>query len=245
MVHCLLDNDRITLFVIHIKVRDNLSKECHNQFGARPDTIEITEKYCDWWGGQMQSAVRLIDAMLRKQGGLFEFSDDTEVIFRLQLRGAPHSVTIDSEFISRGDPVLALHTWNERMPRIAIEGADLTWALQLRRQLIQSFRAIAQVMLEDSRYAPVRALCGASALFSLSDHTGGTKMMQHLGFTVIPYYRPFGRFGEFWENLFSWWLMWAYNDPSRSSRKFWHLQRTEIWMTRGEFMKRYASASSR
>ncbi len=44
MAHCLLDNDRITLFVIHIKVRDNLSKECHNQFGARPDTIEITEK---------------------------------------------------------------------------------------------------------------------------------------------------------------------------------------------------------
>jgi hypothetical protein len=68
-------------------------------------------------------------------------------------------------------------------------------------------------------------------------------MAQHLGFTVLPYYRPFGRFGEFWENLFSWWMMWAFNDVSLNSRKFWRLQRTEIWMTRDDFIHRYGQAS--
>jgi hypothetical protein len=26
-------------------------------------------------------------------------------------------------------------------------------------------------------------------------------MLEHLGFIVIPYHRPFGAFGEFWENF--------------------------------------------
>jgi len=63
-----------------------------------------------------------------------------------------------------------------------------------------------------------------------------------LGFTVLPYYRPMGRFGEFWENLFSWWLMWTFNTSSLYSRKFWYLQRTEIWMTRDDFLQRFGSA---
>jgi hypothetical protein len=48
-----------------------------------------------------------------------------------------------------------------------------------------------------------------------------------------------GKFGEFWENLFSWWLMWTYNQASLDSRLFFRLQRTEIWMTTGEFLRRY------
>jgi hypothetical protein len=66
------------------------------------------------------------------------------------------------------------------------------------------------------------------------------QMMQRLGFIMLPYHRPLGRFGEFWENLFSWWLMWAYNDSSLLRRSFWRLQRTEMWMTREEFLRRFA-----
>ena len=69
-------------------------------------------------------------------------------------------------------------------------------------------------------------------------------MIQHLGFTVLPCHRPLGAFGEFWENLFSWWLMWAYNPPSLKSRRFWRLQRTEIWMTTAEFFRRYGEPQS-
>ena len=64
-------------------------------------------------------------------------------------------------------------------------------------------------------------------------------MMQHLGFVVLPYHNPLGRFGLFWENFFSWWLMWAYNETSLHSRHFLKLQSTEIWITINEFLHRY------
>ena len=94
-------------------------------------------------------------------------------------------------------------------------------------------------MQDDNRYTQIRAVCGVSALFSFTGHTGGTRMMEHLGFVVSPYRQPLGRFGEFLENLFSWWLLSTYNDVSLQSRKFWRLQRTEIWMTVDEFLERY------
>lgn len=191
----------------------------------------------------MRTAVRLIDALLRTSQGIYEFTDDPDCILRIQLKRATHEVNFGNEKILKGEPVLAVHAWNERMPKLPVEGASLEWALQLRRQVIHSYRQVAKVMLSDTRYSPVRAVCGESALFSFSGHTGGTRLMQHLGFTVLPYHRPFGRFGEFWENLFSWWLMWTYNYASLNGREFLRLQRTEIWITADEFIRRYGEGS--
>ena len=131
------------------------------------------------------------------------------------------------------------------MPVLPQTGPNLEWALQLRRKVVHSFRLVAQIMQSDSRYSQVRAVNGASALFSFTDHTGGVRLMQHLGFTVLPYHRPLGKFGEFWENLYSWWLMWAYNKASMKSRQFFRLQRTEIWMTASEFLRRYGNQLTR
>ncbi len=187
----------------------------------------------------MRAAVKLIDTLLCKKAGLFEFSQDPEILLRLQLRTAPHSVEISGMTINKGDPVLAVHVWNERMPCLPPTGADLEWALNLRRRIIYSFKGVARWINQDPRAADTRAICGMSALFSSSKHTGGMQMIQHLGFVVLPYHGFLGRFGEFWENVFSWWMMWAYNDPSLHSRNFWRLQRTEIWMTRAEFLHRF------
>ena len=190
----------------------------------------------------MRAAVRLIDALLRASQGIYEFTDDPECILRIQLKRATHQVNIGNVMIKKGEPVLAVHAWNERMPKLPFEGATIEWALQLRRQVIHSYRQVAKVMQSDKRCSTVRAVCGESALFSFSDHTGGTRLMQHLGFTVLPYHRPFGRFGEFWENLFSWWLMWTYNDASLNSRELLRLQRTEIWITKDDFIRRYGES---
>jgi hypothetical protein len=191
---------------------------------------------------EVRAAVRLIDALLRTSGGIYEFTDDPECILRIQLKRASLAVNIRSERIMKGEPVVALHVWNEPMPILPAAGADLEWALRLRRQAIHSFRGLAKVLQNESRYSQVKAVCGISALFSFTDHTGGMRMMRHLGFTILPYQRPLGRFGEFWENLFSWWLMWTYNKVSLQSREFLHLQRTEIWMTASKFIQRYGES---
>lgn len=187
----------------------------------------------------LHAGVRLIDTLLSKSLKIYVFCDDPECIMRIQLARAPHSISLGNTLISKGEPVLGLHAWNEHMPRLPKEGANLEWALRLRRQLVHSFKLIAEEMIRDQRYSRVSAVYGESAVFSFSEHVGGTHLMQHLGFTVVPYHSPLGRFGEFWENLFSWWLMWTYNQASLHSREFLRLQRTEIWITRDEFLRRF------
>jgi len=187
----------------------------------------------------LKAGVRLIEWMLRKSEGVYEFTDDPECIVRIQLTQMPHDITIGNVKISKGDPVLGIHAWNDRMPKLPKAGEALDWALRFRRQAIYSFELVAKEMKNDSKYSEVRALGGDSTLFSFSNHTGGLRMMQRMGFTVIPYPRPHGRFEEFWANMFSWWLMWAYNDASLNSREFRHLERTEVWITAEEFIRRF------
>jgi hypothetical protein len=55
----------------------------------------------------------------------------------------------------------------------------------------------------------------------------------------IPYHRLFGAFGEFWENFFTWWLMWTFNPASTMRRSMFNLQRTEFWMSRRAFIEKY------
>lgn len=187
----------------------------------------------------MRVALRRFDNFLSTSQGLYTFSDDPQCLLRIQLTHAVHAVTIEKVRILKGDPVLAIHLWNEHMPQIPAVGADLAWALQIRRLVVHSFRILAGVMQNDELYKPVRALCGTSALFSFTGHTGGLRMIEHMGFTVLPYERPLGKFGEFWENLFAWALMWTYNAASLQSRDLLRLQRTEIWMDVAEFIQRY------
>jgi len=192
-----------------------------------------------WVGKQLRAGIRWIDSLIRKSEHSYEYCDDPDCVLRIQLMPSPHAATFGDRVIQKGDPVLAVHVWNERMPPIPSSGADLRWAINIRRQTQHSFRLLAKLMQEDRIYTPVKAIYGASVLFSSTDHTGGTRMMQSFGFTILPYHSPLGKFGEFWENLFSWWLMYAYNTASMDSRKFWQLERTEIWMDSDEFIRRY------
>jgi hypothetical protein len=187
----------------------------------------------------MRAGARFIDLILRSRLGVYEFSFDPECILRLQVKRTNHGVKINGRDVLQGDPILVIHLWNEKLPRIPKSGADLRWALQSHRLLNHSFKLVAREMQNDTKYESVRALYGASALFSTSGHIGGTRMMQHFGFTVLPYHARRGRFGIFWQNFFSWWLMYTYNDASLRTRDFWGLERTEIWMLADEFIQRY------
>ncbi len=86
----------------------------------------------------MRAAVRLIDTMLRISGGVFEFTEDAECILRVALNRVNHTVNLGSEMILKGDLVLEIHAWNEHMPKIPKEGANLEWGLRLRRQVVRS-----------------------------------------------------------------------------------------------------------
>ena len=63
--------------------------------------------------------------------------------------------------------------------------------------------------------------------------------MQRLGFAVRPHHSALGRFGEFWENFYTWWVMWTYNPRSLDGRRLIRLERMEIWIQAENFLRRY------
>ena len=196
-----------------------------------------------WISQPFRAGVRLIEFIVRKSLHVYEFTDDPECILRIQLTTAPRAVDFGSWKISKGDPILGIHAWNERMPKIPREGATIEWAIRLRRQAIHSFQKVSEELQKDDKYSQVRAVYGESTIFSFSGHTGGLQMIQRLGFTIVPYHSPSGRFGEFWANLFSWWLMWAFNDVSLDTRDFKKMERTEAWFKAEDFIQRFGSGA--
>lgn len=66
--------------------------------------------------------------------------------------------------------------------------------------------------------------------------------MRRLGFMVLPYHSPLGRFGEFWENFYTWMIIWAFNAASLRHRHLHRLRRSEVWMSVDEFLRRYKEA---
>jgi hypothetical protein len=55
----------------------------------------------------------------------------------------------------------------------------------------------------------------------------------------VPCRSPLGAFGDFWENLYTWWVMWAYHQVSVRHRQFFRLRRVEAWMPAEAFIQRF------
>jgi hypothetical protein len=187
----------------------------------------------------MRALIRCFDALLRRASGVFEFCDDPDCVLRLQITRASGTLHLDSHVVEAGEPVLVLHLWNEHIPPLPPAGPDLAWAGRARRLLVSSLRAVARQMCNDPRLAGVRAVAGVTALLAPGGDSGGVRLMQRLGFTIMPYHSPLGRFGEFWENFYAWWIMWTFNAVSLRERQLVHLRRAEVWMSADKFLSRY------
>jgi hypothetical protein len=183
--------------------------------------------------------IRRFDDWLSRIEGVEPFTDDLQVILRLQNGRAAWNIPLPEGRISTGSKVLILHLWNERIPPIPPQGPDLGWARRTQRLMLHSFRAVAQHIQKNSSLSDIQALGGVIAQINLEGSDGGRALLEHLGFSLFPYHRPAGAFGEFWENFYTWWLMWTYNPASVRHRTIWNLQRSEFWMTKEEFLKRY------
>ena len=189
----------------------------------------------------MRALIRRFDALLSRAYGVFPFCDDRDCVLRLQIVRTRRPLCFAGQEVRTGEPVLVLHLWNEQIPPLSPAGPDLAWAAQIRRLFLHSLRAVAGQMRCDPRLAGVRAVGGATTLLSFGDHPGGRRFLERLGFTILPYHSPLGRFGEFWENLYAWSIMWTFNVASLRYRQLFHLRRAELWMPAEEFMSRYGA----
>lgn len=187
----------------------------------------------------LQKAVHILDAGLRRALGVFEFEDRPDGLLRVRLTRAARAIALPEGLIPKGAPVLELHLWNEHVPPLPEAGPDLAWAAQVRSRLVASFRALGRAVARDPRFAEVQAVGGVTVLCFAGDGRREVRLFERLGFVVRPYRSPLGRFGEFWENLYTWAIMWAYNAATLRRRRLLRLRRGEIWMTAAEFRRRY------
>ena len=188
----------------------------------------------------MRAIIRRFDGLLRRAEGVFEFCDQADCILRLQMTRAAHAVPLpDSSLVRKGDPVLIIHLWNERMPPIPPDGPDLAWAARFRRLLIESYRLVARWLAAQPGLGRVRAVGGVTVLLYGGETQSALRLVERLGFQVMPYHNPLGRLAEFWENLYTWAIMWTFNIVSLRHRRLLRIRRAQIWMSTAEFMRRY------
>jgi hypothetical protein len=189
----------------------------------------------------MRILIRSLDQLLRSLTGVFEYWDDPDCMFRARLARAPRPLRVPGGTVPEGAKVLELHFWNEHMPRIPPEGTTFSLAARGYRMLIQSLREVGRQIPVEPRYAGVQAVGGATVLVVAGGTSSAEKLFERLGFRLTPYRSPLGRFGEFWENLYTWALMWAYNQVSLKGRHLLQLERTEVWMSIEDFLERYGT----
>jgi hypothetical protein len=189
----------------------------------------------------MRRLIRAFDGLLRQTLGVFEFSDDARGLLRLRASRAPHRLELPGHVVEAGAPVLELHLWNEHMPSIAPEGPDLAWARKTTAMFVASLHDAARYLVATPGLATIEAIGAATVLAPPGDPPGGESLVRRLGFLVLPYHSPLGRFGEFWENFYTWWIMWTYNAASLRRRSLVRMRRTEIWMSRDVFLRRYGN----
>jgi hypothetical protein len=189
----------------------------------------------------MRTVIRRFDGWLREISDVFEFTSDPKCILRLQFSRAPEALQFPNQIVNTNAPVVLLHLWNEHLLPISTGGPNLAWAKTMQREFIYSLGLVGKLLKYDPRYTDVQAV-GAETILALSgNQDAGGKLLHHLNFTVWPTHNRLGRFGEFWENLYSYALIWTFNPQSLHSHAFWRLRRTQAWMPTETFIEQFAS----
>src|SRR5262245_25510162 len=162
----------------------------------------------------LRHIIRGFDSLLCRYYGIHQFTDDPDCIVRIALVRAGHDVMLaDGTFIRSDDPVIDLHWWNERLPRIPEQGPDAAWAAAMRRGVLHSLRALARHMAVDSQLDAVRALRADIVVGSRAGRAQVVRVARRFGFVLVERPTPHGLAGQLrlaGDSLLVWGLIWAY-----------------------------------
>ncbi|MDI7277035.1 MAG: hypothetical protein QME94_13740, partial [Anaerolineae bacterium] len=171
---------------------------------------------------------------------------DPACILRLSLGQAREALVLaDGTRIEPGDPVADVHFWNERLPPMPAAGPDLRWARETYRRFAASLRLLADCLEHSPTLVGIRAIRAEFGFSSGAGLEAQRGLYERLGLEVRRVRAArgaWGRFAEFWENLFSYWLIWTYNPASLKGKRFLDLERCQVWMSRQALYARYGAA---
>jgi len=122
------------------------------------------------------------------------------------------------------------------------EGPDLAWAFTFQRRLARSLAVLADEVESDPRFRDIKAFRGVTSFGSRDGLMQVARLVEQWGFELVDRKRPagiFGRFITFWENLYTWGIIWTFNPASLKGKSLRRLTRGQLWISRQELIHRY------
>ena len=174
---------------------------------------------------------------MRRKMNVIEFWDHPDCLIRVKVAQSDHPLVVADNVIAAGEKIIEIHFWNEHVPKLTYFSADMKWAIRGVRMLMSSFTELARQMRNDERFQGVKAVGGITPLFFTGQDSSAERIWKRLGFTMTPIKHPLGRFGEFWENVYTLLIMWAFNPVSVRNQRLFNMRRTEFWVSVDEFMR--------
>lgn len=184
-----------------------------------------------------------LDALLRWAYGIREFTPDPDCILRIARARSPETTYLsDGTLVPKGAPVIGLHFWNEHIPPIGPAGPDFAWGLKFYRRLRKSLRALAAYLNEHGDLDDAVALY-AEVSFPAEPGLGRyERLLRGLGFDFKPFPPPAGlpaRVGQFFQHLYAWALIWAFNPVSLRRKELLMAERGRLWISRAGLLRRH------
>jgi YkoP domain len=187
-------------------------------------------------------AIQALDRVLRRYYGVREFTDDPECIFRIALRTAQSDIVLHPGILVRsGEAVAELHLWNEQLPMVPPERANMAWGALVDRQIRRSLTLLAAYLATQPK---VVAVHGEAAFGCQMGQQQRSRFARRYGFEIIagvPGLR--GRVRHFCDDFLFWGLTQTFN-PHGLKGKPIHRARYNIWISCAELHQRYSAAGA-
>ncbi len=186
--------------------------------------------------------IRGIDGIIRFIYRISPLSDDPDCILRISRERCKRHVSLsDGVEVDSGDPIILLHLWNERVLDFLQSHEPLGWTRYLMRRFLASLRILDKYLNSQAWGDEIVAMRGEFGFLVRLEEA--EPIISRLGFDAVPLDRPGGRVWRrgFWDNLYSYMLMWTFNPKSLQGKSLTKLVRTEVWISREKLAMLYGA----
>lgn len=195
----------------------------------------------------LERVVRMLDKFLKRYFRIYEFSDDEDCLLRLAITSSTSDITLsDGTQVRPGSPIGELHFWNEHVPTIGEKGHDLTWAISFQHRLIRSLTELAHHVQESPHLNDVAAFRGDIFFNSRCKLLLMANPVKRCGLELVFPSPPQGFRGttaDFFDSLYAFALIWAFNPASLNGKGYQKLKRVQLWISRRTLLSKYGRQS--
>jgi hypothetical protein len=192
----------------------------------------------------VRASIRRLDALLRRRLGFVEFKASATCILRVVVARAEQEIQLaDGVAAARGDVILDIHFWNERIPQTS-ENPGLAWGGRFGRRLMRSLGELAVAVDTDPQFADVKALRARLAFSGERNQEDMRRFGAWFGFEEaqsIGPLSPLRRLHDVAEDVWLLALAWTFNPGSLRQRSIVR-RRDDLWISRAKMIARHAAA---